>query len=912
MTALAGLILALAFPARAEKLASFRLALIEQDGAHMSVLLDESLESVLRREKSSSEEARVLPCYFSGEDYRFRLPATAIESSTMSAIVLETGGEATILFPADESLAAALIEEAREPSGKARPFSLVVASRPITIELAQAPDGAALVSALVDPGSESGRWQSTVVSVRALDWRGRKLQVAMIGKSFGGIARQASALADERRRAGGPLVGLARRGTFGGPESELKGRAMAEALEHLGTGFSAVSSSELRDAAAFFAYRAERPGGIRYLSANIVYSSAPATPFFEPYALFSAGGATIAVTALTPPIAATYLPAARLSHLIVRESFDALAPYLAELQKKADFVVLLMDYDSEGYRLRSRLAGIDLIAAEDWELGAHGQTLREARIAQRGRGEYENPLWVMGAAHAGLSVLEVELKVDGAKRELALAERHRRLDPSVASAPGYPEFDPETFGIDLSTQSALLPAARRLFGAGAGAFDTIGPHQFWPMAASFLAERTGSEAAIVEVPGLALSTDAEIKEPMIRAWLARLSDELVILRLRGAELKGLLRDSREQYAREKRGLSPGGKVHYTVGGVDEQDRVSGAPIEDNAVYRVAATRLVADGLELNDKAHESRPYSRPPGELILGELRRQAGAPPERYRDWMEGRPMKRRGLWTLRVRELGLNIRNTKVVRDDAFDNVPNSRIQGFDERLVGFSLKSDFEYLRESFKWTNTAEAEYARSRIRPRNQPALTNTTANRLMLRTTGTRRWGGIPVTWLARSWGPSMGFQFDGEFEASPGLRRKEIYSVFPGVELFDGSVVRTVSLSGNFRRDFSEVPPNNQYGLRIRTLVSTGVGPGRASTLEGEFFTNYFFKTPTDRPNNLQVEGDAAVRLRVPVWKHLSVAPFLDFYFFELKARPIWGYSVMSGVTIAFSRVWKPQYERF
>ena len=187
--------------------------------------------------------------------------------------------------------------------------------------------------------------------------------------------------------------------------------------------------------------------------------------------------------------------------------------------------------------------------------------------------------------------------------------------------------------------------------------------------------------------------------------------------------------------------------------------------------------------------------------------------------------------------------------------------------------------------------------------------TNLAANRIMFRTLGTRRAGGISWTWLARSFGPSLGAQFDGEFESAPGLRRKQIYSVYPGVELFDGSFIRSLELSGNIRRDLSRDPPATQSGLRARALFSAAVG---GATLQGEVWNNYFFLTNQDKPTDLRVEGNANAKLRVPIRKHLWVAPFVDMHWFQLKTKPSWGYSLMTGVSLGFTRLWKPQYERF
>jgi hypothetical protein len=257
----------------------------------------------------------------------------------------------------------------------------------------------------------------------------------------------------------------------------------------------------------------------------------------------------------------------------------------------------------------------------------------------------------------------------------------------------------------------------------------------------------------------------------------------------------------------------------------------------------------------------------------------------------------------------VGLNVQNTTVVRDDAFNAVPNSRIQGFDELLIGETFKADAEYLRQPFRWINTLELEYARSHLRPRDAPPVTNTTANRINFLTTGTRRVGVIKENWFARQWGPSIGLSYDGQFEATPGLKRKQIYSALPGVSFYDGTWVQNFELTANMKRDLSRDPPNTQTGLHTRLLVGKDLGPGPVR-LQAEVWSNYFFLTHSDTIQDLRMEGDANLKLRVPIRKYLTVAPFFDYYWFALKTRPLWGYSAMMGVQIGFSRLWKPQYE--
>ncbi len=89
-------------------------------------------------------------------------------------------------------------------------------------------------------------------------------------------------------------------------------------------------------------------------------------------------------------------------------------------------------------------------------------------------------------------------------------------------------------------------------------------------------------------------------------------------------------------------------------------------------------------------------------------------------------------------------------------------------------------------------------------------------------------------------------------------------------------------------------------------------MGPAKGAVLQGEAVADYFVLTNEDQPQDLRVQADANAKLQIPLTKYLTIAPFVDFYAFELKLQPVWGMNLMTGISIGFSRVWKPQYERF
>ncbi len=902
----------LAFAVAAHAAPPVRLALIEDSPTRTTLQLAQPLERVLRDAGADAALLGVesVPVYFGGPDYRFRLPpgrGAPNGEETSTAAFLEGDAAVVFVFPAEESLVEALRLAAADPRTFRAPDSVRLTPGDAEFASTTGPDGETLLflrARLQRPAT--GRLRSGLAAYYRLRWKGRDAAVAVVGRTFGGLGRLGAAA--EREAAGGPFTGLARGGTFGSPASDARGPAVLAALERAGLRLASASASELEHWKALTAHA----GGVRWLSANLVYSTQTTRTVLEPYAVFTASGARVAVAGLTPPSAERLLKAHGLDGFKILEPLAALEPLIPRMREEADLVLVLSDLPpAEQARLSTLARGLDLIVGDDAPFVSHTPPPASV-VEQDDRPVFANAFPPLRVYAPALNVIEVARAPDGDRVDWRVAQSAVFLDDSVNPARGYPEGSFDAFSIVSSTIPPLLPDARAVFAAHerAGGFPIYGPRDFWTLAAVLLSERGKAEAGLLLAPPLGVQSVGEIRESYVREWLGP-SDPAVTVSLKGDRLRALIEEAASQARREASGVSLGPRPRFVVGGVDSKKRLRGAPLDPSGTYRVATSRAAADALGLPEPRE---PLLKSPavGPAVLDELRARAGrTPPAGYRAWMEGAPVSEPGLWRLNFRDVGLNLRQTKVSRSDEFDAVPNSRVQGFDELLVGGVFKADAEYLKGEFKWTSTVEAEYAKSRIEPRDAPATVNLASNRVMLLTLGTHRAGQIRREWLARSWGPSLGLQYDGEFEAARGLRRKQAYSLFPGVELFDGTFVRTFTLSGILKRDLGREPPNTQSGLRLRSVFSRELGPSKA-LLQGELWNNYFFLTKQDTAGDLRLEGDFNVKLRVPVRRHLTVAPFFDFYWFQLKTRPDKGYSMTMGVSIGFSRLWKPQYETF
>ncbi|MDE2491440.1 MAG: hypothetical protein KGM24_11360 [Elusimicrobia bacterium] len=896
--------------------APVHLALIEDVPARVTMMLAQPIERVLRENASTGSLVAVdeIPVDFAGRDFRFRLPdrlGAPDTSATAEAAALESDSEIAFVYPADDSLIAALSSAAADPSTYDVPNSVDLDRREAEAAVS-ASAGRTTLSVRADLAQPAAmRWRTGLSVYYRLRWKGRDAFVAVVGRTYGGLGRLYSAAERERER-GGPFTGLARGGTFGGAGSDADGRAVLDALEKAGLRWSTIADSELTHWDQLQAYLKERPDGVRYVSADLVYSTAPDTTVFPPYAVFTASGTRVAILGLTSPGAARLLDLPGLPKLAVKDPVLAAEALIPELRAQADVVVALSAMSpADNARLASSLRGIDLILADDAPFLSFA-TPPKTVVAQGERRPFANPFPPIRAYDPALNLVSILRRPapDGGE-DWRVAQSAVLLDDSLPPAQGFPEAAFSDFAAASSTEPALLPSARETFPPSRRAgLPVYRARDFWTLAAGLETERARAEAGLLPAWGLPEQTVGEVRRALARKWLGR-RDEPVTVAVDGSRLKTLADRAAAQADREAKGLPPSGGLSFVVSGFDAKGFLHGAPLDPSGTYRLATTRSAAEALGLPP------PYDPVPGAAtlvaaVLPGLEARAGADPDDYRAWMGGAPLAEPGLWKINFRDISLNVQQTKVQTSDAFDSVVNARAQGADELTIGGAVKTDAIYLHREYKWTNTLEMEYAKDRISPRNAPASTNLSANRIMLLSLDTKRVGGIPYGWLAQSWGPSLGAEFDGEFVPStPGLPRKQVYSVFPGFEFYDGSVLSSLETTGIVKRDLSRVPPNTQTGLRLRALVSTPVG-GRGATLSGELWNNYFFLTRSDNASDLRVEGDANAKLSIPVRKYLSVSPSVDLYWFELKTRPLWGYSLMTGISIGFSRLWKPQYEPF
>lgn len=855
------------------------------------------------------------------------MPQTELEhlepGKTVSVEALETVDGYFLFAPADPALTRSFLEQVR-----AYPLAPAVAERRATLRRV-VENGAPFLEADVEsPEKVADQDRSLVATIYHLKAGDKALDAVFFLKTTGGLGRIASALASGAKAD--RVVVSRGNWEFRDDPGALKGRPLYDALEKVGVKFSAVGRGELRHWDEVRKYMEERPDGARFLSDNLVdgegATAVPATAVVE------AGGLKVGFVGVTRANYAKYLGRGPVAGLSLKDPLEATRDTVRALRPEVDLLVVLSNLSQgDNGRLRDFVRGIDVIIGDSEEDLPETRQTKKTRV-EGPRDEFPAALLLASEFPNALCRVDAQLgarRADGT-RPLTLDVDHILLDDSLADADGYPRFDATRFELALSSAPPLIPPAHKIFPDGGrygGArMPRLTPRDFWTLVASLMADRTRSEAAIMPVTSIGANVPGDFTRDQIASWFGW-DDNLVTFELSGSELQTLLQEAAGEVDRERRDLPPvPGHLRLAAGGVDEGNQIHGLDIDNDQTYKIAGTEL----LLANTESYPVLAYAknvRRVGllrDLALDDIQKRAEQrwAPSRYAELMEGRPVRQRGLWTINFRDVGLIAQQTKVVTDrEDFTPVSNSnaRLSAFDQQSLSYVAKIDVDYRFKTHKWTNTGEVEFTETRTIPPDtdlQPATFDRPTNRVMGLTYYTEKMGSFPVHWLGRSIGPSAGFQYDGEVQRlNHDARRRNIYSILPGLEIFDGSIVKSLQITGNIRRDYSHEPIDSQYGTHTRALVSLPIplAHGVDASLEGETWFNYYFRRPGDTPGDLQLEGDANFKLNVPVWKQISLSPFVDFYWAKMKMpRPLTAYSAMTGISLSFTRLWKPQYEKF
>lgn len=564
--------------------------------------------------------------------------------------------------------------------------------------------------------------------------------------------------------------------------------------------------------------------------------------------------------------------------------------------------------------LLERLEGIDVAILEP----VHDASRRKVqRVEVSGWSRWGQPLPALVTQPFAGGVGDLTLRFDAGPDGPMLAgvdEEGGRLDWRLQGDSAFAAYEvkvDEEFG---APEEMLLPDPRTVWPEAAETKRQYTAAEFYGLAAQLLKRRTRAEVALLKMSLLASNVPGEVPASFVRQWLHG-DPKVAVLTLPGSALRELrgrvvveeapvvIFSDRRRYHTE---------TWLAAAGLGREGTVDGLPIQDDELYSVAVHEdmLRDEGLRVLLEAHRTETMDYGMREVVMETLRRRRGqlggvaGMAGEVRDLAEGKA-KPVPVWRLHLRDVSLDFSNVRVQDGARLPAVPDSRVQAIDQLQTQASAALFSELYWRKLRWDAGVTAEYGRLTLYPPGGPVFRTESADRLLVESQLLHR------TWsFARNGdlGPYARMAYDTELQRDPGVPLRRLLDFETGLKLAGGRFLREAYAGAIAERDNTTSAPNTEYGLTTGLRWESRLG-GSPTTVKAQASYLHFAPSRDDTPDDLLRRLEASLRLGVPLPGEFHLAPFVKFFLFEGKVIHRTGYNLQTGVSLQFSRLWKPSY---
>jgi len=766
-------------------------------------------------------------------------------------------------------------------------------------------------------------WDKSLAIVYRLEINGRPTRAVVLGYSHGGLHRMVDAITRFKSQFKNGMV-LSRGNSLSSIiDWDLPSVGLVAALDNAGLDWVNPSRRELDEWGFLNSYWREENPRMTFLSSNL--TSKANGPDIRGNDFRDIEGVRVAFFGITNPSLQQHLSK---SHKIeIKDPINAAREAVQKLRPNADLLVCLTNLSN---RDQSNLAydvhGIDLL------LGGVSGRLKESsnrKVAIRGRLNEPHPqaLHNVLISEGGATHLRATFEINSSgTRWIALEETPWDLGPFAPADSRLTPYATKRLERLTDSNEVLLPDPRRLFEDRRKLF--LDSREFWTLAAQLLQERTRAEAGLVWVREHEVNRVGDLTAGIVDYWLD-IPDRVVVVGIKGKDLKSLYRTATNQIENEKKSNRELGGTRIALAGITPDLRIHGLPIYDEEIYQVALSDFLLDnprefpglaaGIYPRDRfrripwgfASDKNGKTVRVAELVREGLQDLGCHRCQRklLRSALLGRGKKTPLVWKLRLTEVGFNITSTRLDNNAPFSSVRNSRVRSQNQLLIGASSKIVSELYKNNWRWDVFSDLALSRVRLDVAGGGRVTNEPTDRIRLGTDISYGFRLDRITALGSVWGPFLNYTYNTEFTAGAGLQKKSLHQTGVGIHLSQGQIARRLQLGAVVQKDAAKLDPINQYGLNF-AAEAVWILPGTKTPFEMELGAKYIFSTPQDTSEDLQLELNARGKLRVTLWNDLTLSPFVDLFLFKSHVLKETGTSLILGVQLDYGRLWKPLLE--
>ncbi|MFH1729018.1 MAG: 5'-nucleotidase C-terminal domain-containing protein [Pseudomonadota bacterium] len=280
----------------------------------------------------------------------------------------------------------------------------------------------------------------------------------------------------------------------------------------------------------------------------------------------------------------------------------------------------------------------------------------------------------------------------------------------------------------------------------------------------------------------------------------------------------------------------------------------------------------------------------------------------EKLKEIYWGLERKKGPFYLINLKKISFDFAKSDLMNNEDFGEVQNSRITSYDTFFLGGTSDLYFEMYDKKYSLTIGNELAFSKSTFYTPEE-TLVNITNNEIYTYAEIFYKLFEAENSKLLSSAGPFFELAWDTQFVAPVNTTKRNSAIVIGGAKIYEGSEISECKIGGIADLDYSSGNGNEEFGLYgaidiQKYLFSNSIIWETQSDLV------YFFDSVNDDATDLGLEWTTRSELMVPFLGQLYLSPFVDFILFTGKTNHELGYGLDFGVSLEYTKFWKPQFQ--
>lgn len=254
---------------------------------------------------------------------------------------------------------------------------------------------------------------------------------------------------------------------------------------------------------------------------------------------------------------------------------------------------------------------------------------------------------------------------------------------------------------------------------------------------------------------------------------------------------------------------------------------------------------------------------------------------------------------WDVAFDYISLDFSSTSITNQKDYKGFENSRLNANSQIIAEGAISFHTNYYAKNFVVFNTIFGEYGRNIIFLPNKEKIDNTTQDRIIFSTDYTQKIWNFDNFMGGVNMGPYVQLSYQTQFVKIE--NRTQIVRFGGGFKIFDGEYFKNLYISLFSEQDFTYPKPIQRLGANMGIKLQYAFNDN--TKLVNQINYKHYFFDNYDSKYNPEFEVELDIRVETAIFKHFSIAPFLNLYILKGQNINKPASNFMIGVSLSYGQ---------